>query len=157
MPFEIFCLSRKHSKRDEKSTKNTFWNDFYHAKSFSRKQFFHDFWCQKFLNCVIWYLENWEISQLSCPVEKFKWSTYQFHIFPPQRKSISIKRTNSHAHTTPTSEVSAEKLKFDSASYRFKITMFICKICESLPNQKHGLRVYENLSTEGGIHWKIKK
>ena len=60
--------------------------------------------------------------------KKFKWSTYQFHIFPPQRKSISIKRTNSHAHTSPTSEVSAEKLKFDSASYRFKITMFIFNI-----------------------------
>eukprot|EP00493_Phyllostaurus_siculus_P013487 UN13689 len=35
------------------------------------------------------------------------------------------KRTNSHVHTTLRRQVSAEKLKFSPATYRFRITMFI--------------------------------
>ena len=41
------------------------------------------------------------------------------------RKSVPIKRTNSYAHTTHRTKVSTEKLKFSSATYGFKITMFI--------------------------------
>ena len=41
------------------------------------------------------------------------------------RKSIPIKRTNSYAYTTHRTKVIAEKLKFSSATYGFKITMFI--------------------------------
>ena len=40
-------------------------------------------------------------------------------------KSVPIKRTNFHAHTTHRTKVSDEKLKFSSASCGFKITMFI--------------------------------
>ena len=57
--------------------------------------------------------------------KKFRWPKHLFHIFPTYRKSISINRTNSHVHTTRRSEQSAKKLKFDAATYTFKITMFI--------------------------------
>ena len=56
----------------------------------------------------------------------FRWYTSLFYIFPTCRRSISIKRTDSRGYTTLRSKVSAEKLKFDSATYTFKITMFIC-------------------------------
>ena len=41
------------------------------------------------------------------------------------RKSVAIKRTNSYAHTTHRTKVSAEKLNFSPGAYAFKITMFI--------------------------------
>ena len=62
--------------------------------------------------------------------KKFRWPKHLFHIFPTYRKSISINRTNSHVHTTRRSERSAKKLKFDAATYRFKITMFKSYNCK---------------------------
>ena len=56
--------------------------------------------------------------------KSFRWPKRLFHIFPTYWKSISINRTNSHVHTTRRSEQSAKKLKFDAATYTFKITMF---------------------------------
>ena len=62
---------------------------------------------------------------LSCPRNFFNDRKIDFHIFPMYRKSVPIKRTNSYAHTTHRTKVSAEKLKFPPATYGFKITMFI--------------------------------
>ena len=55
----------------------------------------------------------------------FRWYKSIFYIFPTCRRSISIKRTDPCSYTTLRSKVSTEKLKFDSATCTFKVTMFI--------------------------------
>ena len=66
----------------------------------------------------------YKLLHFDVPEGKLRCLAYQLRIFSTYRKSISIKRTNSHVHTTLRHEVSAEKLKFSSATYRITITMF---------------------------------
>ena len=98
-----------------------------HFWTFFKEKKFIIFELRNFCYLSFWSLKNLQIPQLSWLRKKFRWPKRLFHIFPTYGKSISINRTNSHVHTTRRSEQSAKKLKFDAATYTFKITMFKCK------------------------------